>query len=245
MNKPLRALLLSAGFGKRLKPITDRTPKCLVEINGVPIIEYWLNHLEEINCEAVLVNTHYLHKKVEDYLKKRKPRKMLIKEVYEEELLGTAGTLIKNKDFFENKKIIMIHCDNMTDFNLKEFLIADKNKPKDCLMTMLTFNTDNPKNCGVVLTDTEKRITNFFEKVDNPPTKIANAAIYLFDDIFIENLPQKQTNLYDFSKDIIPLFIDKIYTYHTNNYFIDIGTKENLIKAKTIFKYFKRSVLDY
>ena len=236
MNKPLRALLLSAGYGTRLKPITDKIPKCLVEINGIPIIEHWLRQLEEVDCEAVIVNTHYLHEKVKDYLDKRKKNKMIIKDIYEKELLGTAGTLISNKYFFENKKVLMIHCDNMTKFNIRKLLIAEKNKPKDCVMTMLTFNSNNPKSCGVILRDNKMRVSSFFEKVDNPPSNIANAAIYLFDDAFIKLLDQSNDKLYDFSKDVIPKFIGKIYTYHTNKDFIDIGTINNLERAQKVFK---------
>ena len=99
-------------------------------------------------------------------------------------------------------------------------------------MTMLTFNSNNPKSCGVILRDNKMRVSSFFEKVDNPPSNIANAAIYLFDDAFIKLLDQSNDKLYDFSKDVIPKFIGKIYTYHTNKDFIDIGTINNLERAQ-------------
>ena len=66
----IKALLLAAGFGTRLRPLTLTNPKCLMEINGVPILGHWLEKLDNLGCNEVLINTHYLNKKVEDYLAK-------------------------------------------------------------------------------------------------------------------------------------------------------------------------------
>jgi mannose-1-phosphate guanylyltransferase len=68
MSRPLRALLLSAGLGTRLRPLTLYTPKCLVPIGGYPLLGRWLRKLEQAGCKAVLVNTHYLAEQVEAYL---------------------------------------------------------------------------------------------------------------------------------------------------------------------------------
>ncbi len=239
MTKKLKALLLSAGLGTRLRPLTNNTPKCLVEINNTPIIEYWLKNLEKINCSETLVNTHYLYEKVNNYLAKRVKNKMLIKTTFEQKLCGTAGTLLKNRKFFNNSKIIMIHADNMTKFNLQDLIDADKERPKNCLMTMLTFNSDNPENCGIITRNKEMILQDFFEKKKNPPTNIANAAIYVFDNELIEFLFNKYRNITDFSTQVIPLLINKIYTFHTDETYIDIGTEKNLIKAKNIFKNYK------
>ena len=65
MQKPIKALLLSAGFGTRLRPLTLNTPKCLVKINGKTILQYWLTKLEDIGVESILINTHYLLEETE------------------------------------------------------------------------------------------------------------------------------------------------------------------------------------
>tara|TARA_Y100000739_G_C20602572_1_gene463731 strand:- start:885 stop:1601 length:717 start_codon:yes stop_codon:yes gene_type:complete len=236
MPKKIKALLLSAGLGTRLRPLTFETPKCLVEVNNKPILEHWLNSLEEIGCETTIVNTHHLHKKVSYFLKNRKNKKMTIREVYEEKLLGTAGTLIANKKFFKDSRIIMIHADNITNFDLSELLKADEKKPNNCLMTMLTFDTDSPQSCGIVERSKDMIIRKFHEKVENPPNNIANAAIYVFESNLLEQLSNRHSLLFDFSKDVIPLFLGKIYSYHTKKTFIDIGTYKNLEKAKLLFK---------
>ena len=161
---------------------------------------------------------------------------MKIKEIYEEKLLGTAGTLINNKELFKDCRIIMIHADNMTNFDLSKLLKAHEKKPKNCLITMLTFQTDSPQNCGIVERNKDMIVQKFFEKVANPPGNIANGAIYVFESNLLEQLSERSSNLYDFSKDVIPLFLGKIFSYHTKDEFIDIGTYKSLAKAEMIFK---------
>ena len=236
MSKKIKALLLSAGLGTRLRPLTNKTPKCLIEINNKAILDYWLDSLEKVGCELTIINTHHLHEKVSYFLKNRKNKKMTIKEIYEEKLLGTAGTLLNNKEFFKDSLIIMIHADNMTNFDLSELLKAHEQKPKNCLMPMLTFETNSPQTCGIVEKDKNLIVRDFFEKVENPPSNIANSAVYIFESNLLLELPYKSSNLFDFSKEVIPLFLGKIFSYHTKKDFIDIGTPKNLAKARRIFK---------
>ena len=96
---PIRCLLLAAGLGTRLRPITNHQPKCLVEVGGRPILEWWLEHLETIQCEKTIVNTHYHAEQVSQFLRNRKSKHIHIVERYEQKLLGTAGTLLANADF--------------------------------------------------------------------------------------------------------------------------------------------------
>ena len=84
MKKPIRAILLAAGLGSRLRPLTNQTPKCLIKIGAKPVIEYWLEKLESIGCESCIVNTHYLHNQVYDYFSNRKQSSMNIYLCHEE-----------------------------------------------------------------------------------------------------------------------------------------------------------------
>ena len=235
-TKPLRALLLSAGFGTRLKPITNKIPKCLVEINNKPILEHWLTKLEEINCEKVLINSHYLHSQVNEYLLNRKKSAMIIELKYEKQLLGTAGTLLNNYKFFENSKILMIHVDNMTDFDISSFIDFDDQKRDKCVLSMLTFKTNKPSSCGIVVTDKNMVLRQFYEKSNNPPTNIANCAIYIFQDDFINLLLKDFPYVKDFSTEVIPNYLGKIMTFYTDKEFIDIGSPESLKLARQTFK---------
>ena len=229
-----KALLLAAGLGTRLEPITKNIPKCLVRVGNEPILGIWLNTLSKAGCESVLINTHYLSNQVEDYLKKKEFGNMQIVTSYESSLLGTAGTLIKNSDFFLGGNSMFIHADNFTNANIKELMQFHINTtiPKKKLLTMMTFKTDNPRSCGIVKVNKEGIVEKFYEKDKDYYGNIANAAIYCFDDNLIKYLLSKKESFYDFSKDVIPNLLGEIQTYHTKSLLIDIGTLESLEKAR-------------
>ena len=234
MTKTIKSLLLSAGLGTRLRPLTYKIPKCLVEINNKPLLEDWIDKLENIKTESVLINTHYLADKVLTFLNTQRDRKINIHNFYEEKLLGTAGTLIANYQFFHNSTGIMIHADNFSTFNLFDLLKAHNERPKNCLLTMLTFKTDNPQSCGILEINKQKIVNGFYEKIKNPPGNIANGAIYVFDNDFLDWLLENHPNAKDFSNEVIPHLLGRIYTFHTKSPYIDIGTEESLNKAKSI-----------
>ena len=118
--------IIGRGIRKRLRPITDEVPKCLVEVGGEPILGWWLKHLESIECEAVIINTHYKAEKVSKYIKERGSLSMDIHEKYEPKLLGTAGSIVANKKFFTKSTIIVAHVDNATDIDLGKLIEAHK-----------------------------------------------------------------------------------------------------------------------
>ena len=80
MRKKIKVLLLSAGLGTRLKPITEKIPKCLVEINGEKLLLNWLNKLENSGCDEVLINTHYLSKQVNEVVKNWESKNLSVKQ---------------------------------------------------------------------------------------------------------------------------------------------------------------------
>ena len=231
MSNGLRAILLSAGLGTRLKPLTDKKPKCLMEINNIPILRIWIEKLARIGCSEILINTHYLSDQVAKFIEDYSSNSLKILISHEKTLLGTAGTLLKNIDFVKGDTIFM-HSDNFTTCDLKGLLKMHKNKEQNCLLTMLTFDTHQPSSCGVVETDQNGVLKGFYEKVDNPPSQIANGAIYIFDKEFVNWLKEQKEDFVDFSKDVLPKLINKIQTWHTKDFFIDIGTPESLELAQ-------------
>lgn len=231
----MQTILLSAGVGQRLRPITEQTPKCLVPINGVPLLNIWLERLTEAKLGPFLINTHYLAEQVEDCIEKG-VFKNQVTLVHEPKLLGTAGTLINNLDFFQDGDGLFIHTDNycLADFNT--FVRAHKNRPSHCVMTMMTFRTETPSTCGIVELDNVGVVTGFFEKVELPPSNLANAAIYILSKELLESLKGDFSNSADFSLEIIPELIGKIFTYETAETFIDIGTVETYKKANVLIR---------
>tara|TARA_S200000501_G_C20850132_1_gene755310 strand:- start:619 stop:1338 length:720 start_codon:yes stop_codon:yes gene_type:complete len=236
MKKKIRALLLSAGFGTRLRPLTNKIPKCLVKINEESLLINWLNKLEIIGCDEVLINTHYLSSQVDIVIKNWDQKKLKVRTVYEEKLLGTAGTLRKNSKFFENSLGLLIHADNFTTLDLKKFLKSHYSRQEKCNISMVTFKTNNPCQCGIVEVDQNYVLKNYYEKVRNPPSNIANGALFAFEESFLNYFLSLPISYENFSAQVVPLLKGKIQTYFTNDLFIDIGTPESLKLAKTLSK---------
>ena len=104
------ALLLAAGYGTRLMPLTKNWPKCLMPIGKYPLLEYWLSNLYINNIDDVYVNLHSHYEIVEKYLQRNRFASW-VKPIFEKELLGTAGTLFNLGKYFSNKTILLIHAD--------------------------------------------------------------------------------------------------------------------------------------
>ena len=227
----MRALLLAAGLGTRLRPLTLTTPKCLVRIQDKPLLDYWLESLFSADIERVLINTHWLANVVRDHIA-RSPFRDRIDLVHEDELLGTGGTILANRKWLGAGSFLVAHADNLTNFNVAEFIAAHGQRPRSCVLTMLAFRTDSPKSCGILEIGAQGIVTGFHEKVGNPPGDLANAAVYICDPeiaAFIASLAKPNV---DFSTEVIPAFLNRIYAVRTDGYHKDIGTIEALSHAQ-------------
>jgi len=230
----MRALLLAAGLGTRLKPLTNYLPKCMVPIHGRPLIDYWIETLVDSGITEILINTHYLAHIVVDYIKCSSWAKNVCL-VHEEKLLGTGGTILANRDFFQKEAFLVAHADNLTTFDPATFIKCHMERPSTVQLSMLVFETPDPKSCGIVELDESRLITAFHEKVTNPPGNLANGAVYILENSvlnFIENLGK--TNI-DFSTEVIPHFIGHIQTHRNFAYHRDIGTIESWVESHTDF----------
>lgn len=226
----MRALLLAAGFGTRLRPLTDRIPKCLVPIKGQPLLDIWLERLSQAGAGPFLVNTHYLSDQVDAYLaSSRYAAQVTVSE--EKELLGTAGTLIANLDFFQGADGMLIHADNYCLADFSAFLRAHAQRPPHCLMTMMTFQTETPQTCGIVELDAAGVVAAFHEKVPNPPGNLANGAVYLLSAELLAMLGGELSHVTDFSTEVLHRLVGRIHTYETREFFLDIGTPETYARA--------------
>jgi len=219
----MRAILLAAGYGTRLRPLTNTISKCLVPIQGKPLLEIWLERLAQVGIGPFLINTHYLEEQVREFIKKS-PYANLVKLIYEPQLLGTAGTLIQNIDFFQGEDGLLIHADNYCLADFQSFLRAHKQRPSECLITMMTFQTDSPSSCGIIKIDCRGVVTEFYEKVKLPPGNLANGAIYVLSAEFLKIMREEMNYARDFSREVLNQLKDKIYTYQTFDFFQDIGT---------------------
>ncbi len=231
----MRALLLAAGIGSRLRPLTDTMPKCLVPVHGRPLLDYWLDLLFAAGIERVLINTHWLAPLVYDHVASSRWAAR-IDLVYEEALLGTGGTVLANRAWLQDRSFLLAHADNLTDFDVSRFIEAHECRPKGHLMTMLGFRTDDPSSCGILELDHQNTVLAFHEKVENPPGNLANGAVYIFQPEVIDAIASLGKPIIDLSTEVIPEFLGRILCFETVGYHRDIGTKESLRKAHSEFK---------
>lgn len=227
----MRTLLLAAGLGTRLRPYTDNWPKCLMPIQGRPLLEYWLSLLHHSGIKDVLVNLHCHADIVKDFLN-RPIFKDWVHTVHESELLGTAGTLRSNLDFFSGETILLIHADNLCSCDFQGFLnFHHAFRPSGTVMTMMTFESQKPESCGIVELDELGVVQAVHEKVKNPPGNLANAAVYIIEaEVFDWIIEHPEVN--DFSTEVLPHFIGKIATWKNDGVLRDIGTPEMLKAAQ-------------
>jgi mannose-1-phosphate guanylyltransferase len=230
----MRAVLLAAGLGTRLRPLTDGVPKCLIPINGIPLIDYWFELLLRTSIERVLVNTHYLADAVRLHVA-QSPWRDRIDLIHEANLLGTGGTILINADYFELRPFLVAHADNLTQFEVAKFICRHAKRPAGTEITMMTFDTSTPHLCGIVEEDEAGVVIDFHEKITNPPSRNANAAVYIFEPNIFSFLASLCKPVIDLSTEVIPHFLGKIYTFRNEVYHRDIGTVQSLQMAEREF----------
>jgi mannose-1-phosphate guanylyltransferase len=230
----MRGLLLAAGMGTRLRPLTDSVPKCLVPVHGRPLLDYWLDLLFDAGIARVLINTHWLAEKVRDHVASSRWRSQ-IDLVHEPELLGTGGTVLANRAYFADEAFLLAHADNLTDFDVAAFMSAHARRPRECVMSMLAFRTDDPSSCGILELDERGVVLAFHEKVANPPGNLANGAVYIIEPQVVQGLAAFGRPFIDLSVDVIPGLVNKILAVETAGYHRDIGNAASLQRANFEF----------
>jgi mannose-1-phosphate guanylyltransferase len=229
----MRALLLAAGLGTRLRPLTETMPKCLVPIKEQALLGIWFERLSQAGIGPFLVNTNYLAPRVRAYVA-TSPHSKQVTLVHEDVLLGTAGTLVANLDFFEGQDGLLIHADNYCLADFCEFLRAHEERPSGCVMTMMTFRSENPSSCGIVEVAANGVVVGFHEKVASPPGNLANGAVYLLSAELLRTMANELRSATDFSTEVLPKFVGRIFTYETREVFMDIGTPETYAMANSL-----------
>jgi mannose-1-phosphate guanylyltransferase len=227
----MKAILLCAGFGKRLGSITKNKPKCLLPINNKPLLEIWLEKLFSSNIKEILINSHYLSDQVRSFVSESK-YKTRIKFVYERKLLGTAGTLVKNINFFDNQDGLLIHSDNYVEEDIGNFIsFYKKNKMP---LSLIAFKTSDFKNSGILKIKKNNTVVNIFEKKNISHGKYANGAVYILSKKAQAEIKKNFFRKKDFAKDILPNFLGRISALKTKKIFVDIGNMERYTRLNLL-----------
>ncbi|MEM2959383.1 MAG: sugar phosphate nucleotidyltransferase [Candidatus Jordarchaeaceae archaeon] len=227
----MQAVILAGGKGTRLRPLTVNTPKPLVPVGGIPIMEYTIRLLKKYGVKDIVISLGYLSEKFEEYFGDGSRLGVNLTYSYEKVPLGTAGA-VKHAQRFISDTFIVASGDVLTDINLSDFL--NMHRKSGALASIALTRSINPTAFGIVFQDEDGFITRFLEKPGwgEVFSDIINAGYYIMEPEVLDLIPKERE--YDFSKDVFPKMVSnsqKLFGYKISNYWMDIGTPQKYLEA--------------
>lgn len=221
----MKAFLLAAGLGTRLRPLTDTTPKCLLPVGGRPLLDIWLDAFAKAGVDEVLLNLHHRADQVRAHVADRagSPEVRLFDEP---ELLGSAGTLLANREWLADEEMFLaVNADNLTDFDLGT--LVDAHRRGGAIATLSVFHAPRPSECGIVEV-AGGRVVGFEEKPAQPRGDLANAGMYAFSPQVLDLIDGP-----DIGYHLLPRLVGRARAVPLDGaYFLDIGTPAALARAQ-------------
>ncbi|MGB3947106.1 MAG: nucleotidyltransferase family protein [Bacteroidia bacterium] len=231
---PADAVLMAGGEGKRLRPLTEKTPKSLLKVGDKPIIEHNIDRLVKVGIKNIHLSINYLGEQLEAYFGDGSVKGTNIKYIRENEPMGTIGSVLL-ADKFEYDDILIMNSDLLTNIDFTDFYKTFKSSNADMAVASTTYNVDIPY--AVLEVNEEQRVRSLKEKPRY--TYFSNAGIYLLKKSMLNLIPKDTffdiTDLMDKS-----LAMDrKLITFSINGYWLDIGKHEDFKKAQEDIKHLK------
>jgi mannose-1-phosphate guanylyltransferase len=224
----VKAFLLAAGVGSRLRPVTDTIPKCMVAIDGKPLIDTWLDAFGAAGIDEVLVNLHHLPDVVRHHLETRVGMPT-VRTFFEPELLGSAGTLAANRAWVNGEQMFLVcYADNLTDFDLSTLVRA--HREHGAIATLTVFHSERPSAGGVVELDMAGTVVGFQEKPARPVSDLVNAGMYAFHPSALDEIDGAPPK--DIGFDLLPRLVGRARALLVEGYFRDIGTADAYRRAR-------------
>lgn len=226
----MKALILAAGAGTRLRPLTDSCPKPMLPVAGQPLLARTLRWLRRYGVAEAALNLHHLPDVVRAGLGDGARFDMRLRYAYEPELLGTAGALHSFPGFFD-QTFLVIYGDLLLDLDLGD--LVGFHRERGALMTLALKRTATPHSQGMIELDAAGRVLRFVEK---PPAwdggDTANAGVYVCEPEVAARVPP---GFSDFGHDIIPALLRsgaQVCGRPLRGYLLDIGTPEAYAQAQ-------------
>jgi NDP-sugar pyrophosphorylase family protein len=233
----MKAFILAAGLGTRLRSLGLDVPKVMVPIGGKPLLEHHLELFKRQGIREFIVNLHYLPEKITDYFGDGSKFGVSITYSHETELLGTAGAVKKMEAELRGGSFIVFYGDNLVQVNFGPLL--EFHRARQAEATVALFASPEPWTGGVVETDSNGRVLRFVEKPDRKQisTNLISAGILVLEPQVLDVIPAGQ--FYDFGKDVFPRLLAEhraVYAMEPRAYIQDVGTPERLAKAQRDFE---------
>ena len=201
----MKAMLLAAGMGTRLRPLTDNLPKCMMPVGGKPILAHTIQRLKTYGINDVMINLHYLPEKVIEYFGDGSKWEIKIDYSLEKEILGTAGAVKNVADYFEGKPFLVWYGDNLCACDIERLINFHQAEAR--LATIALYQREDVAQCGIVGMDSGNRITRFLEKPG--PEQVfshwVNAGIYILEPEVLSYISLNTPS--DFGRDVFPTLL--------------------------------------
>lgn len=224
----MKAFLLAAGQGTRLRPITDTIPKCLVPIGGTPMLRIWMDICCNAGIDEVMVNLHTHADIVRSWLLSNQ-NGVHVRLAEEPMLLGSAGTLMANRDWVACESAFWIlYADVLTNTSLR--LMHEFHRARRPAATLGLYQVPDPSRCGIVTFDDSMVVQEFVEKPAHPKSKWAFSGIMIGTPELLSHIPSRYP--VDLGFDVLPKLVGKMLAYPVSDFLIDIGTHENYQTAQ-------------
>jgi mannose-1-phosphate guanylyltransferase len=219
----MRAMVLAAGLGTRLRPLTYEISKPMVPVLDRPVMEHILDLIDRHSFDGVIANLHYFPESIREYFGDR------ISYRFEPELLGTAGGVRECAEFFGEESFLVISGDALTDIDLSAF--AARHRESGGIATLAVKQVADTREYGVVLHDRDGRITGFQEKPqpEEALSDLGNCGIYMFEPRIFDYFPDRP--FVDWAKDVFPALLENDVPFHIHEvreYWNDVGSLTEL-----------------
>ncbi|MCU1309715.1 MAG: manB [Candidatus Angelobacter sp.] len=224
-----KAFLLAAGSGTRLRPLTDTTPKCLLPIQGVPLLQIWLENCEAAGIREVLINVHSHPEKFRSFVS-RSSSVVKVHIAEESSLLGSAGTLAEHQSFVAGEEsFFVLYGDVLTNISLLQMLAFHQSRKE--LASLAIHQVPDPTQCGVVSLDNDAVIRDFKEKPEHPESDWAFSGVMIAHPQVLDFVPMKRPA--DIGFHLLPMLAGKMAAFKLSGYLLDIGTLQNYAAAQS------------
>ena len=230
----MKAMVLAAGLGTRLRPLTETIPKCLVPLAGRPLLDWTLRWLSSCGITECMINLHYLPRKVEEFAGNGSGYGIKLSYSHEPELLGTAGAVKKTETFFR-EPFFVIYSDNFSQWDLRA--LSEEFYRYRAAGVMAVHWREDVMQSGMIEFDGTGKIRRIVEKPksDAVTSHFVNAGFYFLDPIVFDYIPPGQ--FCDFAYHVFPRMLQdrqSLYAAQMDRPIIGIDTKESYERANQL-----------
>lgn len=230
----MKAMILAAGEGRRLRPLTETVPKPLLSVGGRPLIVRLIELLRQHSVQEIAINLCHRPEAIRSFCGDGSRLGVQITYSLEEKPLGTAGGVKRMAPFFGEKPFFVLYGDVLTDMDLTSLLTF--HNERRAALTMALYQPEEPGECGIAQLGAGNRIVTFVEKPEPgwEPSAWANAGVYVVEPAVLRHIPP---GAFDFGVGLFPLLLQRgfaLFGYMSDALVVDIGTPRGYARAQEL-----------